>query len=376
MGDVADEMLERYGWYDDGQFDQQTKGEEIMDSDIGGLACISCGVVGEQLNAQQQCRECEDHGQISGVPSFPQNTQVARSYDGASMLALQAEEADKLAEGFGPDEVDIRPDGLVYLPQTFFRRRLNSVFGPGSWCMIPRGPLTMDGDGDQRIMYREYALFVRGSFIAEAVGGQRYFEKNPEQDYSAAAESVKSDAITRTCKDLGIASELWDPAFVEKWKATFSVKVWNEKKGKFNWRRKDREPFWWEKKSQEQAPPQQKEKPPTPPSEPESAAPPQHIDDNEAQGEIEELRIKDGKTAKGNPWKNYSIQVGGVWYSTFDTKLGATLEEAHNNMAPVSFAWKLDATGKREFRTITRMRDDQPNATETESAPRRKSATS
>ena len=46
------------------------------------------------------------------------------------------------------------------------------------------------------------------------------------------------------CKDLGIASELWDPVFIAKWKPKYAVHclVTHATKGTRNmlWRRKDR----------------------------------------------------------------------------------------------------------------------------------------
>ena len=51
----------------------------------------------------------------------------------------------------------------------------------------------------------------------------------------------------RCCKDIGIASELWDPIFIEKWKDENSIAVWcqhnSTKRKKLLWRRKDRPPF-------------------------------------------------------------------------------------------------------------------------------------
>lgn len=48
----------------------------------------------------------------------------------------------------------------------------------------------------------------------------------------------------RCCKDLGIASELWDPTFIKAWKEEFTEKIWctNEKTNekRMLWRRKDR----------------------------------------------------------------------------------------------------------------------------------------
>lgn len=54
---------------------------------------------------------------------------------------------------------------------------------------------------------------------------------------------MKSNALMRCCKDLGIASELWDPVFIRKWKALNAVDVWavdvKSKQRRKVWRRKD-----------------------------------------------------------------------------------------------------------------------------------------
>jgi hypothetical protein len=47
----------------------------------------------------------------------------------------------------------------------------------------------------------------------------------------------------RCCKDLGIASELWDPVFIREFKKEWGVQVWgvtNSGQKKALWRRKDR----------------------------------------------------------------------------------------------------------------------------------------
>lgn len=58
-----------------------------------------------------------------------------------------------------------------------------------------------------------------------------------------ATEGVKSNALMRCCKDIGIASELWDPVFIRRWKAENSCEVWatdiKTKQRKRVWRRKD-----------------------------------------------------------------------------------------------------------------------------------------
>jgi hypothetical protein len=64
---------------------------------------------------------------------------------------------------------------------------------------------------------------------------------------ATALEGVKSQALVRCCKDIGVASELWDMAYVTDWKNKHAVAVWceNQKTGqkKTLYRRLDRPPF-------------------------------------------------------------------------------------------------------------------------------------
>ncbi len=128
-------------------------------------------------------------------------------------------------------------DGLLYLPEIKYRRALIKAFGVGGWGLVPRGPHTVNGKN----ISREYAMFCLGRFVSQARGEQDYFS---EENLPTAAEGCKSNALMRCCKDLGIASELWDPAFVRDYKQKYcvfvpAVHVGNKSK-KWVWRRKDR----------------------------------------------------------------------------------------------------------------------------------------
>ena len=57
---------------------------------------------------------------------------------------------------------------------------------------------------------REYMLYCHGRFVAQAMGEHTYYSRNSLQ-YGKACEAAKSNALMRCCKDLGIASSLWDP---------------------------------------------------------------------------------------------------------------------------------------------------------------------
>lgn len=161
-------------------------------------------------------------------------------YRGASLKPFKQTAIDILIAEIDPLDVEIRPDGIVYLPEIKYRRRLNQAFGPGGWSMIPIGQHMVR---DNTIM-REYALYVEGRFVSQACGEQDYIPNNPTMTYATAAEGCKSNALMRCCKDLGIASELWDPGYIEPWRKLRAVQVWVRGKQKPQWRRRDRDPFY------------------------------------------------------------------------------------------------------------------------------------
>ena len=69
-------------------------------------------------------------------------------------------------------------------------------------------------------------LFVRCCrLVAIARGEQTYFDRD---GIATATEACKSNALMRCCKDLGVASELWDPRFIREFKAEYCVEVYAE----------------------------------------------------------------------------------------------------------------------------------------------------
>ena len=85
------------------------------------------------------------------------------------------------------------------------------------------------------------------SLISIARGEQDYFSAD---GIPTAAEGCKSNALTRCCKDLGIASELWDPRFIRKFLADHVKEIWAEhvvtkKKKKLYIRKDDKIGYPW-----------------------------------------------------------------------------------------------------------------------------------
>lgn len=76
--------------------------------------------------------------------------------------------------------------------------------------------------------------------MSVARGEQNYF--GPE-GIPTSAEGCKSNALMRCCKDLGVASELWDPRWIRKFLKEYAKEVFVEhqttRKRKKIWLRKD-----------------------------------------------------------------------------------------------------------------------------------------
>jgi hypothetical protein len=166
-----------------------------------------------------------------------------QGYVGVAAVAVTAPQAEALMAQFKDEDHDILPTGEVYVSQVHVRRKLNEAFRPGGWALVPRGPFAKEGD----TVCREYALVGPGGvFLSEAIGEADYQPNNDRMSYASACEAAKSNALTRCCKDLGVASECWDKRFCDRWKADHAVSVWRRdaKKKAPQWRRKDAAPFY------------------------------------------------------------------------------------------------------------------------------------
>lgn len=178
-------------------------------------------------------------------------------------------------------EVSIRPDGLIYMPEIKYRRRLNAAFGPGGWALLP-----VKWAENGKTVICQARLFVDGRFIAEAIGEADYIPHNNSYTFATASEAAKSNALMRTCKDIGIASELWDPDYISEWLKRFALEVWcktKDGKAKRFWRKKTDPPidrFPWKEEPGNQPTGRPKAQPKTQPTgseavSPAPAAPPQ-----------------------------------------------------------------------------------------------------
>ena len=81
-----------------------------------------------------------------------------QSFHGLGESTFGPEVATILQQPLNPDDIEVKPDGIIYLPEIKYRRILNAAFGPGGWGLAPRGQLIVH----EKLVTREYALIVHG----------------------------------------------------------------------------------------------------------------------------------------------------------------------------------------------------------------------
>lgn len=164
--------------------------------------------------------------------SFPFPEEMGQDYASETLFARASETpfsndiASILQTPLNSEEVEIKPDGVIYLPENRYRRLLTRAFGAGGWALVPRGAHVMIAG----VLSREYALFCLGRFVSQARGHAAVMSHSTP---AMASEVVRSNALMRLCKDLGIANELFDPAYISSWRSTnASRRIEN---GKIRW---------------------------------------------------------------------------------------------------------------------------------------------
>ena len=94
-----------------------------------------------------------------------QQVDWTRSFHGLSIEAFSPEAAKILLAPIDPEDIEVKPDGILYLPEIKYRRILNQAFGPGGWGLAPRGETIVTA----KAVTREYALVVLGRYLTGAV---------------------------------------------------------------------------------------------------------------------------------------------------------------------------------------------------------------
>lgn len=192
-----------------------------------------------EQSSSNTIKSFSDSPAIASSPEKGTPINWSDSFHGLGTAPFPKEVSDILLAPIENDDIEIKPDGLLYLPEIKYRRILNRAFGPGGWGLAPRTESLIT----PKQISREYALICHGRLVSVARGEQDYF--GGDEKITTALEGCKSNALMRCCKDLGIASELWDPRFIRKFKKQYCENIFVEyvptKKKKKIWKRKDEE---------------------------------------------------------------------------------------------------------------------------------------
>ena len=151
----------------------------------------------------------------------------------AGSIKLSEDQKLALYKDIEKTTVEIRPDGLIYLPWMEYVSRLRNAFGM-EWAAIPQG---MPKIKNSLVLWGFY-LVVKGKLAGFAIGEQTYYANNPTMTWGDACEGAKSNALMRLCKGIGIGLELWQPTFIKEWKEQFAEQYKSPKDQKLYWRKK------------------------------------------------------------------------------------------------------------------------------------------
>lgn len=236
---------------------------------------------------------------------FNNNFEIAKLLPSAGTLETTEEQKKILYAPVNEEDIEIRPDGLIYAPWMEYVSRLNQAYGT-SWTIIPNGnPMVKDN----QVIWGFY-LVIKGKLMGYAIGSQEYYPDNKKMNWTDACESAKSNCLMRLCKGLGISLELWKPSFIRKWKANFAENYQDKDK-----RTGEMKTFWRKKRISTALPPPS---PDEPIPEPGAGEPPVNPEKPVKVGEgIYEtvVRMKEVKQSKsGKIWNGYT--VGGGRYTT------------------------------------------------------------
>lgn len=167
------------------------------------------------------------------------------AYQKATQERLSKSESKALMKLFPDSEIEIRPDGLIYIPHIFLSERLNQVIGPCQWMLQCRNPKYVEAN---KSMAGEFVLIIRGYAVGESAGEGKISEKNNK--HGDAMEWARAEALRRiTGKCLSCGSQVWKPDFIAKWIKKNAVKIpamiWDEEKrdyvAGFEWKKKGAE---------------------------------------------------------------------------------------------------------------------------------------
>lgn len=153
------------------------------------------------------------------------NAEIAAIIHKAGTIKLTDKQKTILYASVDEKDIEIRPDGFIYLPWMEYETRLREAFGL-EYAIIPQGLPRLENN----LVLWGHWLIIRGCPMGFSFGQQEYFPYNKTMSWGDAIEGAKSNALMRLCKGLGITLALWKPSFIKAWKAKYAGWHWEKNK--------------------------------------------------------------------------------------------------------------------------------------------------
>jgi hypothetical protein len=83
---------------------------------------------------------------------------AAAASEGLGTARVSPEAEAALRKPIPESDVEVKPDGIMYLPEIKYRRILCDAFGPGGWGVEARSDVLVG----EKVIAREYALVADG----------------------------------------------------------------------------------------------------------------------------------------------------------------------------------------------------------------------
>lgn len=160
--------------------------------------------------------------EIRESKTFENDFDVSGMLTTVGKLEASKAQSDILFAPIDPDDILIRPDGLVYLDWQWYAGRLIQTF-PLRWALIPQGMPKINGN----LVVWGFWLLIDGHLMGFAIGEQS--RANPNMSYAECCEGAKSNALMRLCKGLGMARNLWHRPFIDEWKDKYAEQYVDDK---------------------------------------------------------------------------------------------------------------------------------------------------
>ena len=142
------------------------------------------------------------------------------TFVGLSKEPLSEDILTKLMTPAPTADIRIKRDGSLYVVSSFYPDLLNRTFGVGGWSIIPISEPTFFQNHDGcKIISREFGLYFLGRFMAMGIAeGPLYQYVGYKSGLSYAFDFAKREALAFCCKELGIAKNIYEEEFVNKWR--------------------------------------------------------------------------------------------------------------------------------------------------------------